>query len=199
MTEVRSESGQGDGIVGQAQEKVGEVASTAQEKAGELRQQGSSKLRDQLETRSTDAGRQARSLASSLRESSGGLRRDGNGTAAGFAEQLAERLEGVGGYLERKRGDELMGDVEDFARRRPWAFAGVGLLAGIAGARFMKASSERRYAGSRPTGYPYAGRPYGGTDAYPTRYSAGLSGPAAPYGERAVDAPLTREPVEYEG
>jgi hypothetical protein len=49
-----------------------------------------------------------------------------------------------------------MRDVESFARRRPWMLAGVGLLAGVAAARFIKASSEQRYSDSRalgPTGY----------------------------------------------
>jgi hypothetical protein len=38
-----------------------------------------------------------------------------------------------------------MRDVEGFARRRPWMLAGLGLLGGVAAARFVKASSEKRY------------------------------------------------------
>ena len=97
MTEVRSETGQDDGIVGQAQEHVQEAAATAQEKAAELKEQGTSKLRDQLDTRSTDAGRQARSLASTMRESGGSLREDGSTMAASVAEGIADRLERLGG------------------------------------------------------------------------------------------------------
>ena len=39
----------------------------------------------------------------------------------------------------------MLRDVEDFARRRPWIVAGIGLAAGLAASRFLKASSERRY------------------------------------------------------
>ena len=65
--------------------------------------------------------------------------------------QAADRIERIGSYLEQKRGDELMGDIETFARRRPWMLAGLGMLAGVAAARFMKASSEQRYSGGRST------------------------------------------------
>ena len=42
-------------------------------------------------------------------------------------------------------GDQLLRDAEEFARRRPWMVAGMGLVAGLAASRFLKASSERRY------------------------------------------------------
>ena len=54
-------------------------------------------------------------------------------------------MERLGGYLEQTNGDHLLRDAEDFARRRPWMVAGMGLVAGLAASRFLKASSERRY------------------------------------------------------
>ena len=39
-----------------------------------------------------------------------------------------------------------MEDAERFARRQPWLVAGVGLIAGFALARSLKASSGRRSA-----------------------------------------------------
>ena len=62
-----------------------------------------------------------------------------------MTEGAAERIERLGGYLEQRSGDELLRDVEDFARRRPWMVAGAGLMVGLAASRFLKASSERRY------------------------------------------------------
>jgi hypothetical protein len=44
-----------------------------------------------------------------------------------------------------------MSDIETFARRRPWMLAALGMLAGVAAARFMKASSEQRYGDYRGT------------------------------------------------
>jgi ElaB/YqjD/DUF883 family membrane-anchored ribosome-binding protein len=147
-------SGQQEGLASQASAKVEDAASLAQDKASELREQGSARLQDQFDKRSTQAGSQVRSLAAALRRSGSELSNEGNGNASQLTTQAADRIERVGSYLEQKSGDELMRDVERFARRRPWMLAGVGMLAGVAAARFVKASSEQRYDQNRETGWP---------------------------------------------
>jgi ElaB/YqjD/DUF883 family membrane-anchored ribosome-binding protein len=148
------EMGQQEGLASQASAKVEDAASLAQEKASELREQGSARLRDQFDERSTKAGSQVRSLAAALRRSGNDLSNEGNGNASQLTTQAAERIERVGSYLEQKSGDELMRDLERFARRRPWMLAGLGMLAGVAAARFVKASSEKRYDENRETESP---------------------------------------------
>jgi len=133
------------GLVGQATDRAQEAASVAQEKAADLKQQGGARLRDQLDERSTAAGSQARAVASQLRSSSDNVRGEGNDGAARLLDGAAGQIDRLGGYLEQKSGDEMMRDVENMARRRPWLIAGAGLIAGIAVARFVKASSEDRY------------------------------------------------------
>jgi hypothetical protein len=152
MTQLTDETDQQEGLADQAVAKVQDAASATQEKALELREQGSAQLRDQFEKRSTEAGSQVKSLARALRRSGGELGSEGNGGTGRLAEQAADRLERVGSYLEEKSGDKVMRDIETFARRRPWMLAGLGMLAGAAAARFMKASSEQRYVGQRDTG-----------------------------------------------
>jgi ElaB/YqjD/DUF883 family membrane-anchored ribosome-binding protein len=138
-----------EGLIGQASTQVQEAASTAQEKAVELKEQGRSKLGETLDQRTNEAGVQARKMAQALRRSGEQLSNEGNGQqAAELAAGAADRIERLGGYLERTSGAELVGDVEDFARRRPWMIAGMGLVAGLAASRFLKASAERRYGGS---------------------------------------------------
>jgi ElaB/YqjD/DUF883 family membrane-anchored ribosome-binding protein len=169
-----------EGLVGQASTQVQEAASTAQEKAVELKEQGKSKLGETLDQRTSDAGVQARKMAQALRRSGEHLSNEGSAQqAAGLAEGAADRIERLGGYLERTSGEELMRDVEDFARRRPWIVAGVGLVAGLAASRFLKASSERRYGASAQTG--------GGA----SRYAHSVLPQST--GGRAADAPLARE------
>ncbi len=128
-----------------------DAAAVAQEKASELREQGSARLRDQFDQRSTAAGAQVRSLAEALRRSGHDLSNEGNSNAAQLTGGAADRIERVGSYLEQKSGGEVMRDVETFARRRPWMLAGIGMLAGMAAARFLKASSEQRYDFHRQT------------------------------------------------
>jgi hypothetical protein len=123
-----------------------EATSVVQERGSELREQGSARLREQFDQRSTEVGSQVRSVAEALLRSGNDLGAEGNGGAAELTGQAADRLERLGSYLEQKTGDDFMRDVEGFARRRPWMLAGLGLLAGVAAARFMKASSERRYS-----------------------------------------------------
>jgi ElaB/YqjD/DUF883 family membrane-anchored ribosome-binding protein len=142
-----------EGLVGQASSQVKEAASTAQERAVELKEQGKSKLGETLDQRTNDASSQARKIAQALRRSGEQLSNEGDSEqVAGLAVGAADRIERLGGYLERTSGEELVRDVEDFARRRPWMIAGMGLVAGLAASRFLKASAERRYGGSAQTG-----------------------------------------------
>ena len=145
MSSTASETGR-EGLVGQVASQTEDVASKAQEKAVELKEQGRNKLGETLDERTTQAGGQARKLAQALRQSGEQLREQGEGQqVADVAEGAAERIERLGGYLEQTSGDEMLRDVEDFARRRPWMVAGIGLVVGLAASRFLKASSERRY------------------------------------------------------
>jgi ElaB/YqjD/DUF883 family membrane-anchored ribosome-binding protein len=149
MTNV-AEGQKDEGVRERAASAAQDAASTTQEKAIELRSRGADQLRGQLDTRTTDAGRQAQDVASALRQSGEQLRSDGKSQAATVTEGAAERVERFGQYLERVNGNDLMDDAERFVRQRPWMVAGVALFAGLAASRMMKASSERRYSTSRP-------------------------------------------------
>lgn len=166
-----------EGLVDQAKAGVEGAASTAQDKAIELKEQGRSKLSDTLDQRTTDVGGQALQAATVLRKSSSQLAQaDTGGQQVAHLTQLAaDQVEHLGAYLERASGDQLLRDAEDFARRRPWMVAGIGLVAGLAASRFLKASSERRYGASGSTGasnghsYSTASRAGGGAYEPPTR------------------------------
>src|SRR5829696_493869 len=169
MTNTANETGR-EGLAGQTSSQV---------QAGELKQQGRSKLGDALDQRTTQAGQQAHQVAQALRRSSEQLRQNGEaGQAAGVTEGAADRIERAGSYLESASGDELLRDVEDFARRRPWMIAGIGLMAGLAASRFLKASSEGRYASGEQSRY---------TSRYGYGYAEAASGDA--------DDPIARETV----
>jgi hypothetical protein len=64
----------------------------------------------------------------------------------------AQRADDFGGYLKTAQADQILDDLESFARRRPWVTAGVGVLAGFVASRFVKASAERRYESYQATG-----------------------------------------------
>jgi len=136
------------------QEKAQEVAGQAQEKAQEAGAKAQDKLREQVDQRSTEAGERVTGTAGDLRSVGEELRRQGKETPAKLADQAAERTEQLGSYLSGSDADTLLTDLEEFGRRRPWAVLAGGVVAGIAAARFLKASSQSRYQGRVRTEAP---------------------------------------------
>jgi ElaB/YqjD/DUF883 family membrane-anchored ribosome-binding protein len=123
---------------GQAKEQVSQQAQDA-------RGQAKARLREQVDQRSTEAGQRAGATAQDVRSVADELRKQGKERPAKLAEQAADRVERVGGYLQESDADRILGDIEDFGRRKPWAVVAAGLALGFAASRFLKASSGRRY------------------------------------------------------
>ena len=150
------------GAADQAKEKVGQAGAVAQEKAQQAAGQAKGRLREQVDERSTQAGEQLSSTAGDVRTVGEELRKQGKEKPAKLADQAAERAERLGGYLKDSDADRILGDVEELARKQPWAVAAGGLSLGFLASRFLKASSEKRYqssprAGQSPPGPGYAG------------------------------------------
>jgi len=137
----------------QVKDQVREQAQAAQERARGAAGQTRSRLRDQVDQRSTRAGERLAGTAADVRGVAEELRRQGKDTPARLAEQAAGQTDRVADYLKGASGERLLRDVEDVARRQPWAVAAGGLALGFAASRFLKASSSRRYQAAH-TSYP---------------------------------------------
>ena len=141
-------------------DKGGELVSAAQEqisaKAHELGGEANFQIREQLDQRSTQAGEQLQSIGKTLQSGANQLRSEGKDVPARVVEEVARRADDVGGYLQSAEADRILGDIEGFARRRPWLTAGVGALAGFLASRFVKASGNRRYEGAHGNGSGYS-------------------------------------------
>ena len=142
------------------QTQGGGIVETVSEQATKAKEKGSRELREQLDDRTTQVGKQARSLAETLRRSGAEAHAQAPDEVGveRVTTAVADRLERAGGYLERASGDEMLRDAEQFIRTRPWVMAGAAAVAGALASRIVKASSERRYDGSdspsRSTGAP---------------------------------------------
>jgi hypothetical protein len=123
----------------------GSTTQQAKDKAQEAAGQARRGIREQVDTRSTDAGHKVSGMAQDVRSVGEELRKQGKDQPAKLAEQAAQRAESLGDYLKRSDGDTILGDVEDFGRRQPWAVIAGGLALGFAASRFLKASSSRRF------------------------------------------------------
>jgi hypothetical protein len=133
---------------GQAKDKAEQVAGQAQEKAQQAAGQAKGRLRDQVNRRSTQVGDQVASAAQDVRTVGEELRKQGRDKPAQLADQGAERAERLGAYLRESDADRILGDIEDFGRKQPWAIVVGGLALGFLGSRFLRASSQKRYEAS---------------------------------------------------
>lgn len=155
VQEDRSTAQQG---VEKVQETAQQAAGQVREQAGELRGKAGQRVREELDSRSTEAASQLRSAAGAMRRTGEQLRGEGNDASARMTDAIADRAERLGTYLEQADTDRLVRDVENFARRQPWLVALGGFAVGLIGSRFVKASSARRYeTGNGAGGYHGAG------------------------------------------
>jgi hypothetical protein len=175
----------------QVKDQVRDKAQLAQDKARGALGQTRSRLRDQVDQRSTQAGDQVHTAAQDVRNVAEQLRAQGKDTPARVAEQVAHRAESFGTYLRDADGERLLRDVEDFARRQPWLVAAGGLALGLAASRFLKASSSRRYQ-SRPDRSYVGPRRYDATAATGT---ASTFDPASTGRDNGTETPFTQADV----
>ena len=133
------------GTTEQAKQKASEVAGQAQEKTQEARQQAKSRMQQTVDERSTEVGEQVVSAADAVRPVADKLRSQGQDAPARVVEQATERAQRVGSKLRDENADQLLSEIEDMARRQPWAVVAGGIALGFAAARFLKASSNQRY------------------------------------------------------
>lgn len=139
----------------ESQSATEQVKERVQDAAGQAKGQTREQLRNQISQRSTQAGEQVSSAADAMRRASDQLRIEGKDSVAKVVDGIADRGEQLGGYLARAEGDQILRDVEDLARRRPWLFVGGSAVVGFLASRFMRASSSSRYqSGSSRGGYP---------------------------------------------
>lgn len=143
-----------------------------------VRQQASG-VADQARRAALDAGErirhQGRDLASrqlgwaaeelhhvseAVHEAAGKLRAERDEHVAQYADVVGEQIDRVAQYLRNADPIDMIGGARDFARRRPEVFYGGMFVAGLAVARFLKASSRREMS-----------------EEYEGRYSSAPAGP----------------------
>ena len=153
-------SAEGGSVAEQAREKLEEGASAVQEKALEVKGTAGERIREEIDTRSTEAGSKLRGTAAAMRRSTEQLQQQGDSESARALSFVADRADRLGNYLTAADADRVLRDVETFARRQPWVAALGGAAAGFLASRFLKASSSARYhastahASARPAWQP---------------------------------------------
>jgi gas vesicle protein len=173
-------------VQGTAREKAEELKDTVRESSTQLSSTARDWVGQEADQRTTAMASQARTIAGAMRQTSSSLNQEGQPQAARLTDVVADRVERAAGYLEQADGERLLRDVQDLARRNPWAFATAGLVAGFAASRFMKASrssdsisSDASMYGGKRRSYTTEAGSYGATGSLPSapsEYGAGTYG-----------------------
>ena len=131
------------GAVEQAQEKVAAGVEQAKSSAGSL-------LRSQVDERSSQLGEHLHGAVQALRQAEQTMEQEGT-AGKQLVDRAATQVERTARYLSDSDGRRVLNDLEGLGRRNPWAVIGGGIVLGFLGARFLKASSSRRFEEYRKT------------------------------------------------
>lgn len=123
----------------------GSMAEQAKGLTEQAKSRASGTVKEQLDTRSTQAGEQMQKVAGAMRQSSNQLREQAGENPAKVNDAVAEKVEQLSSYLTNANAEKLLSDLENVARRRPWVVAGAATVLGFTLSRFLKASGRNRY------------------------------------------------------
>jgi hypothetical protein len=147
--------------VRQGADEMKQQAGGLAESAKDLASQASDKLMNTME-------QQKAAGADFVSGMAGAMRRAANEfgdvpQAAQYIRFAADRIDNVSDAFKRRDLNQLVSDVQDFARRQPTAFLGAAVLAGFAVIRFLKSSTATTGMSSSAGHQSHAGQGYGST------------------------------------
>jgi len=154
----------GAGPVADVKEIGSEMASAVRDSATTLFEEQRNRAADEIAA-----------LGEALRRSAESF--EGGGTVARYAGDAARQIGDFATTLRGRSWNDMVGDVEDFARRWPMAFMAAAVGIGFAAGRFLMAS------GGRPSGSQQSGGMQSGGNRLPVTTStpgaAGTTGTAS--------------------
>ncbi|MCW2949822.1 MAG: hypothetical protein JWN41_835 [Thermoleophilia bacterium] len=131
-----------DGALVHAKDAALEKTADVRRKIGS---QVTDRVREQADERSTAVGSHISTIAEALEETSSKLDSQGESAPAKALDTVTEQVRHIGSYLTESNGEQLLHDLEDAARKRPWATAATLFGLGFAASRVLGASSRNRY------------------------------------------------------
>jgi hypothetical protein len=171
-------------IAGTAQQKVSETASVAKDQAMRTATRVGEQAKNTVDARMSDVAQELGSVADVVRQTTHEVGGE-NQTFAHYGDRIAEQIEGVSSYLDEHSIDDVLSDVQNFARRQPAVFLGGAFMLGIMVGRFLRSSESRRFRYDESgynydqsgSDYPTTGRTTGyGSYQGQNRYQSGISG-----------------------
>ncbi len=125
----------------QAAEQGKQAVQQGKEMAGGLMDRARETVKTQIGTQKNNAATGLNDVAQALLLSSNHLQEQGQGGVAHYADAAAEKITSLSGYLRESDVEEVLDQVQSFARQQPALFLGGAVLLGVVAARFLKSSS----------------------------------------------------------
>jgi gas vesicle protein len=133
-------------------QKLKQHASDATDRAMELASDAGAKLKSTAEEQKNSGADFVSDFAGAVRRAASEF--DQQIPQAGqYIRRAAEQIDSASEALRRRDLNQLLGDVQDFARRQPTAFLGGAVLAGFALVRFLKSAAPTPSAVAQDRGY----------------------------------------------
>jgi hypothetical protein len=153
-----------------AQQKVSETANVAKEQVARKATQVGEQAKSTVDSRMNEVASELGSVAEAVRQTTHEVAGDDNAVVARYGERLAGQIEGISSYLNDNGVEQVLDDLQNFARRQPAMFLGGAFMLGIVVGRFLRSSADRGYGydqGSRDFyGDEYPNAAYGGQANY---------------------------------
>lgn len=125
----------------QAMDQGKQAVQQGKEMAGGLLDRAREQVKTQLGTQKDNATTGLNDVAQALLLSSNHLQEQGQGGVAHYADTAAEKITSLSGYLRQREVDDVLNEVQNFARQKPALFLGSTILLGLVVGRFLKSSS----------------------------------------------------------
>lgn len=130
--------------VDSAKDAAATALDSAKQKAGELAGQAKDQVKSQLSDQKMRAADGLGNLTTALRQTGDVLQQNGlPAPVADYAQTFAGQVDRLSGYLRDKDIDDVVRDIDDYARKNPMVIVGGAFLLGVALARFLKSSESK--------------------------------------------------------
>jgi len=132
-------------LMDQAKQQAHKVMEQTQQKAGEMMEQARDKTKSWAEQQLDTSANSLNGVARAVRETGQHMREQHDNPVhnyADFVEGSADAIERAASYLRETNVDQMVGEVERFARRQPALFLGIAAALGFFAVRFLKSSGS---------------------------------------------------------
>jgi len=134
------------GAVRDGAREMKDQAATVAESAKDLASQAGEKLLDSVEQQKAASADFVSGMAGAIRRAANEFGEVPH--AAQYIRLAADQIDTVSDAFRRRDVNQLVADVQGFARRQPTAFLGAAVVAGFAIVRFLKTSTAGASAGN---------------------------------------------------